>query len=202
MDTIRLIILCAAVFFGAYAQHSAWNDVKLKSETDKKLTMVKSQVSAVDMDFMKRAIDLSYVSIENSGGPFGSVVVHGGNILGEGWDKTNIFKDPSAHAEVEAIRDACKRTSSEILQGSVIFSSSQPCQMCLSLMYLAGIEKVFYCIPGRMISALNDSLSFDHIYEATDSPQLDMSVPQYPMMEHEAGAIIKSYKNLENVPAL
>jgi guanine deaminase len=202
MDTIRLIILCAAVFFGAYAQHSAWRDVKLKKATNKKLRMVKSQISALDVDFMKRAIDLSYVSIENSGAPFGSVVVRSGNILGEGWDKTNILKDPTAHAEMEAIRDACKRTSSEKLQGSVIFSSSQPCQMCLSLMYLAGIEKVFYCIPGGMINDLNDPVSFDHVYEASGSPQFDMSVPQYPMMEQEAGAIIKSYENLENAPAL
>jgi guanine deaminase len=196
------MILCAVVIFVAYAQHSAWKDVKSKKETDKKLMLVKSQINAANMDFMKRAIDLSYIAIRDSGAPFGSVVVRDGNIIGEGWNRTKVLKDPSAHAEVEAIRDACKRTSSENLNGSVIFASSQPCPMCLSLIYLTGIEKIYYCIPVEMIDQLNDSLSIDYIYKAIASPQLDRPVPEYPMMEQEASAIIKSYKSLINVPVL
>src|SRR5688500_9998998 len=151
MDTIKITLLCAVVLFSGYSQYTARQYVKANEKSDKKLLPVKSMVDDEDIGFMKRAIDLSYVSIEKyQGAPFGSVVVRNGNIIGEGSNKKHILRDRSAHAEAEAIRDAYKRTSSGKLDGSVMYVSSQPCTVCTSLISLAGIEKIYYCIPKTM----------------------------------------------------
>lgn len=82
--------------------------------------------------FMQRAIQLAIDSVENNGGPFGAVLVKDGVIVGEGSNSVTINNDPTAHAEVAAIRDACKRLDTFDLSGCEIYTSCEPCPMCLS----------------------------------------------------------------------
>jgi tRNA(Arg) A34 adenosine deaminase TadA len=78
------------------------------------------------------------------GGPFGAVIVRNDAIVGEGWNQTFRFKDPSAHAEIQAIRDACSKLNTLELAGCVIYSSGEPCPMCLSAIYWAMLDAVYF----------------------------------------------------------
>ena len=95
--------------------------------------------------FMRRAIDLSRQGMERGdGGPFGAVVVKGGAIVGEGWNRVLATNDPTAHGEVVAIRDACQKLGTYDLTGCDLFTSAEPCPMCLSAIYWARIARVYY----------------------------------------------------------
>lgn len=95
-------------------------------------------------DFMKRAIELAAENIKNGGGPFGAVIVKEGNIIAEGVNRVTQLNDPTAHAEVLAIRSACKQLNSFNLEGCEIYSSCEPCPMCFSSIYWAHIDKVYF----------------------------------------------------------
>ncbi len=95
--------------------------------------------------FMKRAIELSKMSIENNfGGPFGSVIVKDQKIVAEGWNQVTSTNDPTAHGEVVAIRNACKELNSFSLDGCEIYTSCEPCPMCLAAIYWARMEKIYF----------------------------------------------------------
>lgn len=94
--------------------------------------------------FMDRAIELSRQSMTAGGGPFGAVIVQNGKIIGEGTNNVTPHNDPTAHAEVEAIRNACHALETFDLSGSVIFTSCEPCPMCLSAIWWARIEKIYF----------------------------------------------------------
>src|SRR5438445_446850 len=94
--------------------------------------------------FMKRAIELSKTNMETgAGGPFGAIVVKNGQIIGEGWNKVTSSNDPTAHAEVDAIRQACQKLKTYDLSGCEIYTSCEPCPMCLSAIYWAHIGKIY-----------------------------------------------------------
>jgi len=96
-------------------------------------------------NFMKRAIELSTFGMENNyGGPFGAVIVKDGKIIGEGFNKVISSNDPTAHAEITAIREASKNINNFDLSGSVIFTSCEPCPMCLAAIYWANIDEIYY----------------------------------------------------------
>lgn len=187
MPSIKLIILFALVLFGAYSEHEAEKTVK-KIRVNRERMKQHNETSTVDHTFMKRALELSHVAVqENHGHPFGSVVVKNGQIVGEGWNKIILSKDPSAHAEVEAIRDACRKLDTIDLSGSIVYASAQPCPMCLSLIYLTGIKKIYYCIPHAGIKAFNKALSVDHIYQELTKPQGERTIPEIQILIEEVG---------------
>lgn len=193
MPSIKLIILFTLVLFGAYTEHEAEKTVK-KIRLNREEMKQHNETGAADHEFMRRALELSEVAVrDNHGHPFGSVVVKDGMIIGEGWNKTRILKDPSAHAEVEAIRDACKNLDTDDLSGSIVYASAQPCPMCLSLIYLTGIEKVYYCIPHTGIKTFNETLSADHIYEELTKSPGERAIPEIQIMVEEAGQYPGSY---------
>lgn len=102
--------------------------------------------------FMQMAVDLSQYSIDsNIGGPFGAIIVKNGNIIGSSGNCVYRDFDPSAHAEVMAIRDACRNLKSVDLSGCEIYCSSEPCPMCLAAIYWAQISSIFYCNSEREI---------------------------------------------------
>lgn len=145
--------------------------------------------------FMHRAIELSFLAVStNDGNPFGSVVARGDAILGEGWNRVRSSNDPSAHAEMEAIRDACRKTGSPRLDGCVIYASGQPCPMCLSLIYLTGIEKVFYCVPGERMASMNPDLSVERIYQAIAMPQSLRPLPEIQILPQAVEELLSRYK--------
>jgi guanine deaminase len=147
--------------------------------------------------FMDRAIALALHALEQKhGNPFGSVVVKDGNIVGEGWNQVRSTHDPSAHAEMLAIRDAAQRLGTPRLEGCIVYASGQPCPMCLSLIYLSGIQKVFYCISGEEMAQLNPALSVEHIYSALALPQGERPIEEIQAMREEIVPTIRRYREL------
>lgn len=97
------------------------------------------------LDFMQEAIQEAYAGIENHhGGPFGSVVVKDGKIVGRGHNRVLLHRDPTCHGEIEAIRDACKNLGTHSLAGCRIYTTAEPCPMCKGAILWANISEVFY----------------------------------------------------------
>ena len=94
--------------------------------------------------FMRRAIELSIKSVENNGGPFGCVITKNNEIIAEGSNKVTSENDPTAHGEIVAIRNACKKLNTFNLQGTQLYTSCEPCPMCLSAIYWSHIDKIYY----------------------------------------------------------
>jgi guanine deaminase len=114
--------------------------------------------------FMRRAIELAQLGVEaNAGGPFGCVVVRDGKIVGEGCNEVTSTNDPTAHAEVVAIRNACKNLNAFQLDGCHIYTSCEPCPMCLGAIYWARPAMVFYAATRE--DAANAGFDDDFIYE-------------------------------------
>ena len=94
-------------------------------------------------EFMKEAIDMAIDNVANGGGPFGAVIVKDGKVIGRGVNRVTAQCDPTAHAEVSAIRDAARNTGSFSLEGATIYTSCEPCPMCLGAIYWARIAHIF-----------------------------------------------------------
>ena len=94
--------------------------------------------------FMQRAIELSIESINSGGGPFGSVIVKDEKIISEGMNRVTVNNDPTAHGEITAIRQACKKLNTFDLTGYELYTNCEPCPMCLSAIYWSHIDKVYY----------------------------------------------------------
>lgn len=96
------------------------------------------------MEFLRMAAEKSERSVENGGGPFGAVIVKNDEVLAVESNSVTIDNDPTAHAEVNAIRSACRKVGSFKLDGCYVYSSCEPCPMCLSALYWAGVERIYY----------------------------------------------------------
>lgn len=141
--------------------------------------------STEQMKFMKRAIELSRTNmLSGKGGPFGAVIVRNGQIIGEGWNKVTSANDPTAHAEVEAIRDACKNISNFELKDCEIYTSCEPCPMCLAAIYWARIGKIFYGNTREDAAAIE--FDDDFLYREIIKPMGERAVPIEPLMRKEA----------------
>lgn len=129
-----------------------------------------------DEKFMRRAIELAQKGIDaNAGGPFGAVVVSaGGEIVGEGCNKVTSTNDPTAHAEVVAIRDACRALNSFQLDGCTLYTSCYPCPMCLGAIYWARPAKIFFACTHEDAAAVgfDDHFIYDEIERPIDQRQI------------------------------
>jgi tRNA(Arg) A34 adenosine deaminase TadA len=115
-------------------------------------------------EFMRRAIAIAAQSVDTPGTlPYGAVVVKDGEVVGEGLNRSLADSDPTSHGEVEAIRDACRRLGVTDLAGADLYTSCEPCSMCVATMYLAGIERLFYA------GAAVDSVAFFERLAAGDA---------------------------------
>ena len=152
------------------------------------------KATTADAKFMKKALELARLAQRHDHGqPFGSVVVKEGKIVGEGWNQSIVKTDPSAHAEVEAIRDACKELKTLDLTGSTVYASAQPCPMCLSLMYLTGISKVYYCIPHSQIEELYEDLSIKYIYDELSKPRSKRKIHEIQILPEVVNKCLHCY---------
>ena len=105
----------------------------------------KQEGNPVHQEFMARAIEIARESVDTPGTlPYGAVVVINGEIVGEGLNRATANSDPTSHGEVEAIRDACRRLSLTSLKGANLYTSGEPCSMCVATMYQVGIERLYY----------------------------------------------------------
>ena len=125
----------------------------------------KQDFTAEDREFMRRAIDLSIENIDMGGGPFGAVIVRDGKLIASGTNRVVPNNDPTAHAEVVAIRNACRDLETFDLSGCTVYSSSEPCPMCLSALYWAGVERICYANTKRDAAAISfdDSYIYDQL---------------------------------------
>ncbi len=124
------------------------------------------QPSPFDERFLHRAIELAGVGVNaGDGGPFGAVVVRDGEVLGEGWNRVISGNDPTAHAEVTAIRAACAAVGSFQLPGAVVYASCEPCPMCLGAIYWARPDAVYYAATRDDAAAadFDDSFIYDEL---------------------------------------
>ena len=125
---------------------------------------------------MKKAIELSIKSVNNGGGPFGSVIVKGDKIIAEGSNKVTSNNDPTAHGEIVAIREACKKLNNFSLNGCELYSTCEPCPMCLSAIYWARIDKIYYANTredARKID-FDDSLIYTELQKNIDKRKIPM----------------------------
>ena len=135
-------------------------------------------------DFMMRAIKLSIESVKNGGGPFGAVIVKDGMIIAEASNSVTIDHDPTAHAEVNARREATSRLHTFDLSGCEIYTSCEPCPMCLGAIYWAHIDKIYYANDRK--DAAEIGFDDDFIYEEFSVPVAQRKKPMEPFMRDEA----------------
>jgi guanine deaminase len=141
---------------------------------------------------MRRAIALARRgATAGDGGPFGAVIVQGGDIIGEGWNRVIATRDPTAHGEMVAIRDACRRIGNISLQGCVLYTSGQPCPMCLGAIYWARIERVFYGFGIQDAAGIGFDDHF--IYEQLARPAQERAIPEIPLLRTEALEILEAF---------
>ncbi|MGD0963521.1 MAG: nucleoside deaminase [Candidatus Acidiferrales bacterium] len=137
--------------------------------------------------YMQRAIELSIQNVQSgSGGPFGAVVVKDGKIVAEGANSVTTTNDPTAHAEVQAIRDACKKLGTFDLKGCEIYTSCEPCPMCLGAIYWARLDCVYFGNSAADAQKIGFDDSF--IYRQIEQPLPQRSIPMIQLMPEEAWA--------------
>jgi guanine deaminase len=147
----------------------------------------------MDNSFMARAIQLAVDNVRSGrGGPFGCVIVREGNVISEGANQVTATNDPTAHAEVLAIRLACQKLCCFELKGCELYTSCEPCPMCLSAIYWARIEKVYF--GGLAEDAAQVGFDDSAIYREIAQPRARRKVPMIQMMREEALAAFRAWE--------
>ena len=146
--------------------------------------------------FMMRAIELSIKSAKSKGGPFGSVIVKNNKIIAEGSNKVTMNNDPTAHGEIVVIRDACQKLNTFDLSGCDLYSSCEPCPMCLSAIYWSRIKNVFYANTRIDAKAIDFDDSF--IYSEINKDLEDRKIKMQQMHRDEALEAFKIWENKED----
>lgn len=171
----------------------------LLSETEEKRLAAEANKSGAQIDieqqrmgFMRRAIDLSQQKMEeNCGGPFGAVIVRQGKIIGEGWNCVTSTNDPTAHAEIVAIRNATAAIKDFKLEGCDIYTSCEPCPMCLSAIYWARIDKIFYANMREDAEKIGFDDAF--LYREVALPENKRSLPVFRLLRDEAKIVFDNW---------
>ncbi|WP_246540001.1 nucleoside deaminase [sulfur-oxidizing endosymbiont of Gigantopelta aegis] len=147
--------------------------------------------------FMQSAIKLASQSIQQQGGPFGAVIVKDNKIIGRGSNQVTRHHDPTAHAEVEAIRDACHTLQSHSLQGCTLYASSEPCPMCLSAIYWAHLDGVYYANAYAQASKIgfDDAFIFQELSLPHSEKKLPIEQIHAPDLLNEAQNVFKQWEN-------
>ena len=146
-------------------------------------------------NFMTRAIELSLASVRSNGGPFGCVIVKNNEIIAEGSNKVTIINDPTAHAEIVTIRKACKALNNFNLEGTEIYTSCEPCPMCLSAIYWSHIDKIYY--SNTRLDAAKIGFDDNYIYNELSKQLSQRKIPMQQLNQEDA---IKVFKEWESKP--
>ena len=142
--------------------------------------------------FMEQAIKLSLESIDCGGGPFGSVIVKDNKIIARGNNKVTINNDPTAHAEIIAIREAAKYLGTFYLSGCDIYTSCEPCPMCLGAIYWARIDNLYFANTKH--DAKNIGFDDSFIYNEIEKPYIERKIPTIQILRDKA---IKAFEKWE-----
>lgn len=144
----------------------------------------KKEFTQQDHEFMQMAIDLSVENVALGGGPFGAIIVRNDKIIATGTNRVTANNDPTAHAEVNAIREACAKEKNFKLEGCTCYTSCEPCPMCLSALYWAGVSRIVYGNTKDDAKAINFDDSF--IYDEIAKPHEKRTIPCVNLMRNEA----------------
>ena len=147
----------------------------------------------MERQFMARAIELGRTHMRSGeGGPFGAVVVKGGEIVSEGYNEVLAGKDPTAHAEVVAIRRAASRLDSVHLEGCEIYASCEPCPMCLGAIYWARIERIWFACTAEDAG----EIGFDDevMHQELHRPPAERRIPSRQLLREEALAVFREWR--------
>ncbi|RLD46433.1 MAG: nucleoside deaminase [Bacteroidetes bacterium] len=147
-------------------------------------------------NFMRKAINLSIESVKNGGGPFGAVIVKKGKIIAEASNSVAKNNDPTAHAEVNAIRIATQKLNNFDLSGCEIYSSCEPCPMCLGAIYWAKIDKLYFA--NTKIDAKNIGFDDSFIYNEIALPYDKRKLKTVQILHNEAIEAFEDWENLDN----
>lgn len=155
-------------------------------------------------DFMRRAIEISKSALDTPGTePFGAVVVRDGKIVGEGINRSRLNHDPTSHGETEAIRDACRNLGTVDLSGCDLYTSCEPCALCVAAMEIAGISRLYYAAGADQakaaISHLPESTRFpidsERMRSECGKPVNERLMPSHQTLGEEAAAILTAWAN-------
>ena len=151
----------------------------------------------MEKQFMKRALEMARIGMNsNQGGPFGCVIVKDGKILAEAHNLVTSVNDPTAHAEVVAIREACQTLNSFQLEGCEIYASCEPCPMCLGAIYWARPDAVYFA--GRKEDAANAGFDDSFIYHEIDLSPEQRSIPMHPVECSDAQELFREWVEKED----
>lgn len=155
--------------------------------------------TAQDEGFIRRAIELSERAgiIEKTGGVFGAVIVKDGKIIAEGYNQVIKNNDPTWHGEMQAIREACKKLQSPHLSGCTLYTSAEPCPMCIATAYWAKIERIVYAASvedAEQYGGFQDKF----IYEELAKPATRRKIPAMQILRDEANIVWKKFANMQD----
>ena len=143
-------------------------------------------------NFMTRAIELSLASVRSNGGPFGCVIVKNNEIIAEGSNKVTIINDPTAHAEIVTIRKACKALNNFNLEGTEMYTSCEPCPMCLSAIYWSHIDKIYY--GNTRLDAAKIGFDDNYIYNELSKQLSKRKIPMQQLNQENAIKVFKEWE--------
>ena len=143
-------------------------------------------------NFMLRAIELSMISVKTNGGPFGCVIVKNNQIIAEGSNEVTKTNDPTAHAEIVTIRKACNELKNFHLKGTEMYTSCEPCPMCLSAIYWSHIDKIYF--GNTRIEAAKIGFDDNFIY---DELLMDLAKRKIPSQQLNQNEAIKAFQEWE-----
>lgn len=150
-------------------------------------------MSTTDQDHLREALQLARAGMDrNEGGPFGCVIVKNGRIIGRGNNRVTSTNDPTAHAEVVAIRDACQTLGSFQLDGCTLYTSCEPCPMCLGAIYWARPDRVVYA--GTREDAAAAGFDDQLIYDELPLPPGQRRIPMRTLLRNEALALFEAWR--------
>lgn len=171
------------------------SDSDKRNQTTPHATVASATESAANPEFMKRAIAIALENVRNGGGPFGAVIARDGRILVEGVNRVTATNDPTAHAEIVAIRMACAALSAFQLDGCDLYTTCEPCPMCLGAIYWARPARVFYASSAGDAAAagFDDKFIYDELY----LPFAAREIPMTQLMREESLKIFTAWKKHE-----
>jgi guanine deaminase len=151
---------------------------------------------AASAEFMRRAVHLALDNIRAGGGPFGAVIAKNARIIAEGANRVTATNDPTAHAEIVTIREACRSLGDFQLVGCDLYTTCEPCPMCLGAIYWARPDRIFYAGTAADAAAagFDDAFIYDELKRAHDTRR----IPMTQLLRNESLTIFTTWKKLEN----
>ncbi len=151
----------------------------------------------MNSDFMREAIELAREKSQaGEGGPFGAVIVKNGEIIARGWNRVTSTNDPTAHAEIVAIRNGCRQLETFDLGGCEIYVNCEPCPMCLAAIYWANIERIYYGATAK--DAADIGFADDRIYRELKLPPESRSLAMTQLMRREVLPVFAQWQAMED----